>query len=158
MNSGFVLALAFGIGVVAGLRTFTAPAVTAWAADLHRLNLTNSHLAFMGSIWAVAIFTAGVGVETVGDLLPNAPARTAAPALSARIVMGSFTGACFGVAGGAAPWLAGVLGAMGAVAGAFGGYYARTGLVRTLRAPDFAIAVPEDLVAIGLGILLVLRF
>jgi uncharacterized membrane protein len=33
MNVGFVLALAFGIGVVAGLRTFTAPAVTAWAAS-----------------------------------------------------------------------------------------------------------------------------
>jgi hypothetical protein len=39
MNVGFVLALAFGIGVVAGLRTFTAPAVTAWAAHLHWLNL-----------------------------------------------------------------------------------------------------------------------
>jgi len=50
MNVGFVLALAFGIGVVAGLRTFTAPAVTAWAAHLHWLNLSSSHLAFMGSV------------------------------------------------------------------------------------------------------------
>jgi uncharacterized membrane protein len=32
MNVGFVLGLAFGIGLVAELRTFSAPAVTAWAA------------------------------------------------------------------------------------------------------------------------------
>jgi len=78
MNVGFVLALAFGIGVVAGLRTFTAPAVTAWAAHLHWLNLSSSHLAFMGSAWAVAIFSLGVAVESVGDQLPNTAARTAA--------------------------------------------------------------------------------
>jgi hypothetical protein len=71
MNVGFVLALAFGIGLVAGLRTFTAPAVTAWAAHLHWLNLSSSHLAFMGSAWAVAIFSLGVAVESVGDQLPN---------------------------------------------------------------------------------------
>ena len=32
MNSGFGLLLMFGIGVVAGLRSVTAPAVVAWAA------------------------------------------------------------------------------------------------------------------------------
>jgi hypothetical protein len=37
MNGGFVLALEFGIGLVAGLRTFTAPAVTAWAAQYRRV-------------------------------------------------------------------------------------------------------------------------
>jgi uncharacterized membrane protein len=47
---------------------------------------------------------------------------------------------------------------LGGIAGAFGGYQARVGLVRTLRVPDFTIAIPEDLVAIGLGLLLVSRF
>jgi uncharacterized membrane protein len=51
MNLGFVVALAFGIGLVAGLRSFTAPAVTAWAAHLHWLSLASSHLAFIGSAW-----------------------------------------------------------------------------------------------------------
>ena len=72
--------------------------------------------------------------------------------------MGLLTGACLGIAGGVSPWLAAVLGAIGAVAGAFGGYHARVRLVRALHAPDFAIAAPEDLVAIGLGLLLVSRF
>lgn len=158
MNIGLVLVLAFGIGVVAGLRTFTAPAVTAWAAHLHWINLSGSHLAFMGSTWAVAIFTLGVAVESVLDQLPNTPARTSAPQLAGRIIMGSLTGACLGIAGSAAAWLALVMGAIGSLVGAFGGYRGRAGLVRALHAPDFAIAIPEDLVAIGLGLSLVLRF
>lgn len=158
MNVGLVLALAFGIGVVAGLRTFTAPAVTAWAAHLHWLNLSGSHLAFMGSAWAVAIFSLGVAVESVLDQLPSTPARTSAPQLTGRIIMGLFTGACLGIAGGAAAWLAAVTGAIGSLVGAFGGYRARAGLVRALHAPDFAIGIPEDLFAIGLGLFLVSRF
>ena len=63
-----------------------------------------------------------------------------------------------GVAGGAAVWLPVLMGAIGSLAGAFGGYYARTRLVRALRVPDFAIAIPEDLVAVGLALLVVTRF
>jgi uncharacterized membrane protein len=158
MNLGFVVALAFGIGLVAGLRSLTAPAVTAWAAHLHWLSLSSSHLAFMGSAWAVGIFSLGALVEFVLDQLPSTPARTTAVPLSARIIMGSLTGACLGVAGGLPVWMAAVIGAIGSLAGAFGGYHARVGLVRALHAPDFAIAIPEDLVAIGLGLLLVSRF
>jgi uncharacterized membrane protein len=50
------------------------------------------------------------------------------------------------------------MGGFGAVIGAFGGYEARVRLVRRLRVPDAAIAIPEDLVAIGLGLLAVSRF
>jgi uncharacterized membrane protein len=158
MNPLVALVLAFGIGVVAGLRSLTAPAVVAWAAHLGWLNLSGSLLAFMGSIWAVVIFTVAALSEFVADLLPAAPPRTAGLGLTARILMGLVTGACLGIAGGAAPWLAAIVGALGALAGAFGGYRARVGLVRALHAPDFAIAAPEDLVAIGLGLLLVTRF
>jgi len=77
---------------------------------------------------------------------------------TARIIMGSLTGACLGVAGNVSVWLAAVLGAIGALVGAFGGYRARVGLVRALHAPDFAIAIPEDLVAIDLSVFLISRF
>ena len=40
MNSGFALFLAFGIGVVAGLRSMTAPAIVAWAAHLGWISLS----------------------------------------------------------------------------------------------------------------------
>jgi len=158
MNSELALGLAFGIGVVAGLRTFTAPAVVSWAAHLSWINLHGSPLAFMGSVGAVAIFTIMSLVEFVVDQLPTTPPRTAPLGLSARIITGALSGACLAVAGGATLWLGAVAGALGGIAAAFGGYHARVGLVRALRVPDFAVAIPEDLIAIGLGLFLASRF
>jgi len=158
MNSGLSLLLALGMGVVAGLRSMTAPALVAWAAHWGWIDLAGSPLAFMGSAWAVGVFTLGAVGELVADLLPTTPARTRAFPLAARIVMGLLTGACLGTAGGASTWLAALLGAIGAIAGTFGGYRARVGLVRWFHCPDFRIAVPEDLIAIALGLFLVSRF
>ena len=158
MSSGVTLLLAFCIGIAAGLRSLTAPAVVAWAAHLGWINLSASPLAFMGSAWAVGIFTLLALLEFVTDQLPNTPARTTAVPLGARIVMGLLSGACVGIAGGGSLWLGALLGAAGGLAGAFGGYHARVGLVRSLRVPDFAIAIPEDLIAIGFGLVIVSRF
>jgi uncharacterized membrane protein len=158
MSSVFGLLLTFGIGFVAGLRSMTAPAVVAWAAHLGWINLSGTPLSFMGSIWAVTIFTLGAIGEYVADQLPSTPPRTAPIGLGARVVMGLLTGACLGLAAGMSLWLGAIVGAIGAVAGAFGGYQARVGLVRGLQVKDIAVAIPEDLVAIGLGLLLVSRF
>jgi uncharacterized membrane protein len=158
VNLGLTLLLAFCIGIVAGLRSLTAPAVVAWAARLGWMNLSASPLAFMGSAWAVGILTLLALIELVADQLPTTPARTTAVPLGARIVTGLLTGACVGIAGGGSLWLGALLGAVGGIAGAFGGYRARVGLVRALHVPDFAIAIPEDLIAIGFGLLIVSRF
>jgi uncharacterized membrane protein len=155
---GLALVLALGIGVVAGLRSLTAPAVVAWSAHLGWIHLQESPLAFMGSTWAIVIFSVLAFVEFVADQLPGAPPRTAAIGLSARIVTGALSGACFAVVAGVTLWTGALLGAVGAIAGAFGGYYARVGMVRALKVPDVVIAVPEDLVAIGLGLFLSSRF
>ncbi|MGH9494673.1 MAG: DUF4126 family protein [Candidatus Sulfotelmatobacter sp.] len=149
---------AASIGVVAGLRSLTAPAVVAWAAYLGWIHLQGSPLAFMGSIWAVGIFTILALSELIADKLPSAPARTAAVGLSARIVTGALSGACLAVAGGASQWVGAILGIAGALIGTFAGYHARAGLVRGLRVPDVAIAIPEDIIAIGLGLFLASRF
>jgi uncharacterized membrane protein len=158
MSSGFVLLLVFGIGFVCGLRSFTAPAVVAWAAHLGWLRLAGTPLAFMGSRWTLAIFSILAFVEWIADQLPNTPARTAPVGLSARIIMGLLTGSCLAAAGGASLIVGAFTGAVGAIAGAFVGYRARVGLVRALRVPDLAIAIPEDLIAIGLGLFIVTRF
>src|SRR5882724_9061145 len=101
MNSGLAVALVFGIGVVAGLRTMTAPAVVAWAAHLKWIDLSGTPLTFMASRRTVALFTLLALVEYIVDLLPSTPARTSARGLTARIVTGSLSGACLGVATGA---------------------------------------------------------
>ena len=80
MNYVFVLAL--GIGIVAGLRSLTAPAVLAWGAHLGWLNLHGSPLAFMGSITAVAVFSLLAIGELIADKLPMTPKRTAPVAVN----------------------------------------------------------------------------
>jgi uncharacterized membrane protein len=138
----------FLIGVFVGLRSLTAPAVTAWAVRLDRLRIDRP-LSLIGSAPAVAIFTVLAILELVADKLPNTPSRTAPPGLIARIVTGGLTGAC--VAAGAAqhPVTGGVLGAVGGVVGCFGGYQARTRLVKAFGTRDANVALVEDLVAIA---------
>jgi uncharacterized membrane protein len=155
MTTGHVLVFALGIGFVAGLRSLTAPAAVSWAARLGWLNLRGSALAFMGSAPAVALFSLLALTEYVVDLLPRTPARTEPGPLVARIVMGGLSGACLCLSAGQ-PWPTGaLLGAVGAVFGAFLGMQARMRLVSTLKVKDAMIAIPEDLVAIGLALFFV---
>ncbi len=147
--------LELGIGFVAGLRALTAPAVVSWAARLGWVNLTGTPLAFMGSTAAVAIFTLAAIGEFVNDLLPNTPPRTAAAPLIARIVMGGYSGACLCAAASQSLLAGAVLGAIGGLLGAFAGYQARTRLASGLKVKDALIAIPEDLAAIGLALLIV---
>jgi uncharacterized membrane protein len=136
----------------------TAPAAVAWGAHLGWLNLHGTPLAFMGSTIALALFTIGAAGEFVTDQLPSTPARTVPVQFGARIVSGGFSGAALALAAGQSVFLGIALGVIGAIAGTLGGYHARRGLVRGLKVPDIAIAVPEDIVAIGLGLLVVSRF
>jgi uncharacterized membrane protein len=158
MNNSLVLALAFCIGIIAGLRSFTAPAVVCWAAHLGWLNLQGSHLAFMGSIVAVVIFTVFALAELTADKLPKTPSRTTTMPLTFRVVTGALSGAALGIAGTQSVALAAVLGGTGAIAGAFGGYQVRHKLVTSLHVRDYGVAVLEDLVAVGGGLLIVSRF
>jgi uncharacterized membrane protein len=158
MTSSEVLLLAFFIGVVAGLRALTGPAVLAWAAHKNWLNLHNTPLSFMTSTTAVVIFVLLAAGELVADQLPSTPSRTKPPGLIARILMGGLSGAGIAAAGTQSLALGAVLGIAGSLAGTYGGHAARTGLVRALKVPDFVIAVMEDAVAIGGGLFIVSRF
>lgn len=158
MSASEVLLLAFLLGVVAGLRSLTAPAVLAWAAHRNWLNLHNSPLSFMTSTAAMVIFILLAVVELIADQLPSTPSRTAPPGLIARIVLGGLSGAGIAVAGSQSLALGAVLGIGGALIGTFGGYQARMRLVQVLKVPDLVIATLEDIVAIGGGLFVVSRF
>ena len=153
MNYVFVLAL--GIGIVAGLRSLTAPAVVAWGAHLGWLNLHSSSLAFMGSTAAVAIFSLLAIGELVADKLPTTPKRTVLAPLIARILTGGLCGACLCAAAGKSLLVGTSLGGIGGLIGASLGYSIRKWLA--IRIKDFVIAVCEDLVAVSLALFLVSR-
>jgi uncharacterized membrane protein len=157
MNHSHLLLLAFLIGVVTGLRSLTGPAVTAWAAHLGWLNVAATSMRFMSSFITVTVFTLLAVLELIADKLPSTPSRTAALGLGARIVMGGLCGATVVAAGGESIALGVVLGVIGGIVGTYGGYQARMRLVKALGVPDVVIAVIEDLVAVGGGLLLLSR-
>src|SRR5882762_4186819 len=133
----------------------TAPAVVAWAANRHWLNLYSSPLAFMGSTAAVAVFTALALGELIIDKHPSTPNRTQLLGLIGRSVLGGLSGAAVAASGAQLITLGALLGVAGAIAGAFAGYEVRKRLVRALKVPDFVIALCEDAVAIAGGLLIV---
>jgi uncharacterized membrane protein len=151
------LLFAFLIGFFAGLRSLTAPAMTAWAAHLGWLKLERP-LSLIGSLPSVVIFTLLAIAELVADKLPKTPSRTSPPGLIARVVMGGLAGACVAASGAQGALVGAVLGAVGGVVGCFGGYQARTRLVKALGTPDIYVALLEDLVAIAGSLWVVSRF
>lgn len=150
MTHGFVLLLALLIGAVAGLRSLTAPAVMAWAAALHWINLNGTWAEWLGHPITVAVLSLLAVGELVNDKRPKTPSRTAASLFIARIVLGAFAGAVVGTAWGYT-WTALGAGAVGAVLGTLGGYQARTRLAAS-HGNDLPIALLEDSVAVLGGI------
>jgi uncharacterized membrane protein len=150
-----IFVLAFLIGVVAALRSLTAPAVVSWAARLGWLHLESTPLAFLGyaaTPWIVSVLALA---ELVTDQLPKTPSRKAPGPFVARIVMGALCGAALGAAAGET--LGGAFaGALGAIAGTLGGYELRVRLARA-AGRDLPIALLEDAIAIGGGLLIVSR-
>ena len=149
-----ILIAALLIGVIAGLRAMTAPAVVSWAARLGWLSVAGTPLAFMGFAATPWIFTLFAVGELITDKLPNTPSRKVPPQFIARVVTGSLSGATIGAAHSAL--LGGLLaGAVGAVIGTLGGAELRGRLVRLTGGNDLPIALLEDAVAIGGGLLIV---
>ena len=152
MSPTAVLGLGFAIGVVAGLRSFTAPAAVCWAAHLGWLHLEGSKLAFLGTSIAVYIASALALVELVLDKQSWLGARTKPGPLIDRIIMGALSGAALGSMPGA------ISGCVGALVGTYGGYQARHRIVANLKVPDIAVALVEDALAVGGAVLIVSKF
>jgi uncharacterized membrane protein len=104
----------------------------------------------------VILTLAAVG-EIINDKLPKTPPRTALPSVIIRMVMGAFAAATLSAGIGGSLEIGALLGLIGAVAGTYGGYYVRTGLVKALHSPDFVIALVEDAVAVCGGLFLASR-
>jgi len=151
-----IFVLAFLIGVVAGLRTMTAPAAVSWAARLGWLRLGGTPLAFLGYAATPYIVTLLAIGELINDKRPGTGSRKAPPQFIGRILTGALSGAALGApTGGLVGGL--IAGVLGAVAGTLGGYEFRARLARAFRR-DLPAALLEDTVAIALAVFLVSRF
>ena len=91
---------------------------------------------------------AAVG-ELVGDKLPNTPSRLTPIGISSRLVLGGLVAGLFAQTRQARPLPAAALGAASALASAKVGHDVRAWVAQ--YAPDPAVAVVEDALALGLS-------
>jgi len=145
----------FSIGIIAGLRSLTAPAVVSWAAHLGWLDLSGSWLSFLGLRAAIIILSFLALCELVADKLPKTPNRTDLGPLVFRAITGGLSSMAICASAHQSPVMGTILGVLGSIAGAFAGYEIRHRLVEAFGLPDFGVAVAEDIVAIGGGLLIV---
>jgi uncharacterized membrane protein len=150
--------LIFLLGAVCGLRSMTGPAVVCWGAHLGWVHLDGSKLGFLHTTASLVIFTLLAIGELVADKLPGIPSRITAGPLVVRFLFGALCGTALSLSSGVA-LLPGILAAgIGALTGAFAGYYLRHWLTTGRRLPDFPIALVEDVIAVGGAFLIVARF
>jgi uncharacterized membrane protein len=142
-----LLLLALLIGVVAGLRALTPPAVVAWGAALGWLPLEGTWAHWVGHPITVTVLSILLVVELVTDQLPSTPARTVTPQFAVRILTGAFAGAVVG-AGFHHTFSSLGAGMIGAVLGTLGGYQARKRLVAANGGHDLPVALSEDVIAV----------
>jgi uncharacterized membrane protein len=152
MTQVLVLVLALLIGVIAGLRAMTAPAVVAWGAMLGWIDVTDKWSEWMAHPITVAVLTILLVGELITDQLPKTPSRKVPPQFIARLVTGGFSGAVIGSAF-FHTFSATGAGVVGAVLGTLAGAGLRSRLAAKNNGNDRPGAFSEDVIAVGGGFL-----
>ena len=143
---------AFEIGMIAGMRTMTAPALVSYKlAQMRPVPLTNSKLSFLTSSTTTNVLTVLAVGELIADKMPGTPDRIGQPQVWGRIGSGALSAAALTEADGESAPIGAVIGALGAVAGAFAFFHLRKWLTYEQGLPDPVVALAEDALAIGAG-------
>jgi uncharacterized membrane protein len=143
------------LGVVTGMRSMTAIAALSWFVWLG-LVPEYGWATWIAHLVVAIIFTVCALGEYAVDRLPNTPRRTDIGPVLVRVVVGSLVGAMAAkaidepVAGGV------IFGAVGAIIGAWGGFFVRMTVARIFRR-DLPAALLEDASAIALAVLALVR-
>lgn len=130
---------AFALGLATGGRSTSGIAALAL-----RTPAGSGSMAALSSTPGTALATAAALAELVGDKLPWTPSRLEPPVLAARVGLGLFGGSTLARRDGRSPFVPGLLGAAGAVAGSYAGAAWRSASAR--RRPDWQSALVEDAV------------
>lgn len=140
------------LGVSTGLRSFTPIALTALFAQNGKLPVKGTWAEWIAHPAAVGVLsTAAVG-EYVGDKLPKTANRTAPLGLIGRLSLGGLVGAIVATAY-KRPLAGGIaLGALGAAAGTYGGFYVRKGLSKGVGVNDIVSGILGDSASVALAL------
>lgn len=137
-----------GLAAIAGLRSMAAPALLARAVgrgDLYAPDLPALSYRDVSTLLSFLSFG-----EMVADKTHLVPARTSAPALLGRLLSGALAGATLFVAEGRRRNSGAILGALSALAAAYGGERLRAlGVQKGI--PDPILGILEDRLVLALG-------
>jgi uncharacterized membrane protein len=146
------LAGAAGIGAVAGLRTFTAPALVSQAACTGSIDLTAGPVAFLGTQKVADLLTGLALAELVADKLPSIGDRIAPLPLTARAISGAIVGAAVSSARKKDPAQGAAAGALAAIFAAYLGFSLRRRLSGGSKAASSLVGLLEDAAAIAVAV------
>lgn len=148
-----IYAGAAAIGAVAGIRSTAIPEIVeqltrqGGAAAGDQLGLLSHPVAGYAAMTLAA-------AEAAADRLPLMPKRADADSLSARAIAGASSGAALCAAKKRAPLLGALLGALGAVAAAYGLSVLHSRTAGAFEIPGPLGSIVADAIAAGAGILL----
>ena len=138
------------LGAATGLRSLAAPSQLSGHVR-RRKAAASAGIEWLGNPWLHRLLQAAAVGEMVADKLPTTPNRIAPGPLAGRVLLGAGCGAGAARLNGGSATRGALLGGVGAVVGAYAGYHTRRLLVHSARLPDPAVALCEDVLAVGLA-------
>jgi uncharacterized membrane protein len=154
-DTAIVYVRAATLGFVTGLRSMTSFALLSWLQAGDNSDPQDPVEAFL-DYPAVRLITALLALgELVGDKLPIIPSRLSPGPLIGRLIIGALAGMSICHQARQPLAFGAFLGAAGAGAGSFAGYYGRTTLAKATKIPQWLWGIGEDWLAIYLGSLAV---
>lgn len=138
---------ALALGALSGMRSMSSPAFLSDQLANHQPNrLEGKSLAPLARRPTSKLLKVLAAGEMIADKLPMAPNRTALPLLAGRAGSGALVGAAVFSSQGRPSKAGALIGAIGAVAAAYGALHLRRRLGRRTRIPDPVIGLMEDAV------------
>jgi uncharacterized membrane protein len=145
-----------GLGVLAGMRSASAPAITSHILTQHHSKrLEHSPLNFMQTDMVANTLKFMALGELVVDKLPSAPNRIKPVGIIFRSLSGALAGASISKATGGKVAVGALLGASTAIASSYISFFLRKSVVKHIKVIDPIIGAIEDALVAGAGVGLV---
>lgn len=149
--NGYVKAIC--VGVIAGMRSMSAPAFTnAYLARQRSPELANSALSLLGSRRVATALKVAAAGEMIADKLPIIPDRISPGPLVARALSGALCGAALCRAEGRSLEGGAIAGGLSAIVSTYALYHLRRKIGEARVVPDVALGFAEDAIVIGSGL------
>jgi uncharacterized membrane protein len=144
---------AFGLGAIAGMRAFGAPAILShFLTNDPAGALYNTPLRYLQRPLVATSLKFLAGAELLGDKLPQTGNRISPPQLAARVLSGAVVGATVAGAHKKSKITGGMLGVVGALAASFGFYFLRKKIGQESGLPNVVLGLAEDAIMATGGI------